>query len=115
MERLQSHFGMADTNSDGAVSRAEFKAYRAKQWSRLDRNGDGFLSQDDLPGFLQSRWNGDRAAAMRRDYDQNRDGRISHDEYVNGPAPAFDRADSDANNLVTRAEMDAAAKRELRQ
>lgn len=113
LEHLQAHFGSADSNRDGAVSRGEFAAYRATQWSRLDRNEDGFLSQADLPRVLQARWNGARATEMRRYYDADHDGRVSRQEYLSGPTPAFDRADTNNDNVVTKAEMNAAARREI--
>lgn len=114
LAQLRLHFGAADADADGTVSRAEFVAYRARQWPRLDRNGDGFISRADLPRFLQSRWDGERAAEMRRNYDHDQDGRIAQQEYLAGPTPAFDRADGNHDGIVTRTEMSAAAAREGR-
>ncbi|WP_198519270.1 EF-hand domain-containing protein [Novosphingobium kunmingense] len=114
LRQLQERFGDADGNRDGAVSRAEFVAYRAAQWSRLDRNDDGFLSPADLPGFLQSRWNGERASELRRNYDRDQDGRVSRQEFLTGPTPAFNRADTNGNDLVSRAELDAAVAQDLK-
>lgn len=39
----------ADTDGNGQVSKAEMKAAADKLFTRLDRNGDGVLSIDDLP------------------------------------------------------------------
>lgn len=37
-----------DTNKDGEVSRAEFDG-PARHFRRLDRNNDGFLTEDEAP------------------------------------------------------------------
>ena len=39
----------ADANRDGAVSRAEFVDARRARFSQMDRNGDGYFSDDDVP------------------------------------------------------------------
>ena len=102
IERLRQ----ADTNHDGMISRAEFQAERTSQWQRFDRNGDGYFSQSDLPRFAQSRWNGEKLTELRRQFDANRDGRISRAEFIGGPSPIFDAADIDGNDLVSRAEQE---------
>ncbi|MBB3859571.1 Ca2+-binding EF-hand superfamily protein [Novosphingobium hassiacum] len=104
MERLRA----ADTNKDGAITRQELLAHRVKEWPRLDRNGDGFFSKDDLPGFAKDRWDNGRLVTMRQTYDTNRDGRISRTEFTSGPTPAYDLADSNRDNRVTEAEIKAA-------
>jgi len=39
----------ADTNLDGRVSRAEFQEAADRRFKRLDHNGDGKITQDELP------------------------------------------------------------------
>jgi Ca2+-binding EF-hand superfamily protein len=39
-----------DTNGDGRVSEAEYVAYMSQGFYRLDRNHDGVLESDELPG-----------------------------------------------------------------
>lgn len=99
----------ADVNHDGKVSRAELVSYRTTQWSRFDRNEDGFFSRDDLPGFVQDRWNGEKLVQLRRAYDRNGDDRISRTEFVSGPTPAFDAADTNGDGLVGQRELKAFA------
>lgn len=101
----------ADANHDGVVTRAEFGAWRAGQWQRMDRNGDGYFTSDDLPTFVRDRWNSDRLVQLREDFDRNHDGRISRAEFVNGPMPGFDFADTDHDGKVTPAEVEAARTR----
>lgn len=101
LERLRA----ADSNKDGAITRQELLAHRGKEWPRLDRNGDGFFSKDDLPGFAKDRWDSGRLVTMRQTYDTSRDGRISRAEFTSGPTPAYDMADSNRDNRVTEAEI----------
>lgn len=108
---LVDQLRQADTNHDGAVTRAEFAAWRAGQWQRMDRNGDGYFSREDLPAPLRDRWDSSRLAKLRDDFDRNHDGRISRDEFVNGPTPGFDMADANHDGVVTEAELQAAEAR----
>jgi Ca2+-binding EF-hand superfamily protein len=73
----------------------------------MDRNGDGYFSKDDLPALARSRWDSDRLTQLRRDFDKNRDGRISRAEFVGGPMPMFEAADSNRDNQVSKAELQA--------
>jgi Ca2+-binding EF-hand superfamily protein len=43
-------FQAMDTNGDGRVSEVEYVAYMSQGFYRLDRNHDGILEQDELPG-----------------------------------------------------------------
>lgn len=97
----------ADLNQDGAISRAEVTQFRATQWQRLDRNGDGVFYSDDLPAFARGKWNSERLAAMRAQFDGNRDGRITRQEFVEGPTVAFDLGDANHDGLLTGTEMRA--------
>jgi Ca2+-binding EF-hand superfamily protein len=107
LERLME----ADAGHDGVVTRAEFRAWRAGQFGRFDRNGDGYIGRDDLPPFLASRWDGDRMVEMRNRFDTDHDGRISRKEFVDGPMIAYDMADADHDGRVTKAEAEAAMAR----
>ncbi|MGX7876569.1 hypothetical protein ACVDG5_031285 [Mesorhizobium sp. ORM6] len=37
-------------NHDGFIDRAELDAYFAKRFAKLDKNGDGVLTADEMPG-----------------------------------------------------------------
>jgi Ca2+-binding EF-hand superfamily protein len=45
-----SLFQAMDTHGDGHVSEAEYVAYMSQGFYRLDRNHDGVLESDELPG-----------------------------------------------------------------
>jgi hypothetical protein len=77
----------ADANHDGLVSRAEFHLWRQSQFLRIDRNGDGFLSREDVPALLSGRV-GPRLDALVEAFDTDGDHRVSRAEFVEGPTPA---------------------------
>jgi Ca2+-binding EF-hand superfamily protein len=103
----------ADANHDGKITKAELTQARDHLFSRLDRNGDGYLTQDDFQRRLLSRGAGaggdgsDRYAGMVAVLDKDGDGRISRTEFVNGPAKLFDRADTNHDGTVDGTELAA--------
>ncbi len=101
----------ADANHDGNITRAELISYRAANFARIDRNGDGFLTDDDIPYFLRGRNAPVDINALKAQFDANKDGKVSRDEFVNGPTLLFDRADANHDGILTRAELDAAISR----
>ncbi|HEX5461560.1 MAG TPA: EF-hand domain-containing protein [Steroidobacteraceae bacterium] len=102
-------FQAADANHDGTVTRAELIASRAGRFSKLDRNGDGYIDSDDLPKRLRRRQKAsDRIAALIAQFDKDGDGRISRDEFVNGPTLAFDRADTNHDGKLSPDELKGA-------
>ena len=54
-ERRAERFGDAD--GDGSITRAEYDAASADRFSKLDENGDGVISEDEMPS---RRWHGKR-------------------------------------------------------
>jgi hypothetical protein len=96
----------ADANHDGLVSRAEFHLWRQSQFLRIDRNGDGFLSREDVPALLSGRV-GPRLDALVEAFDTDGDHRVSRAEFVEGPTPGFDLADANHDGLVSKAEASA--------
>jgi Ca2+-binding EF-hand superfamily protein len=101
-------FDSADTNGDGVITREEFHAARERAFTRLDRNGDGYIDKDDAPSRPGERHAAkDRLAQLVAQLDKDGDGRISQAEFVDGPTPLFDRADTDHNGELSREEVAA--------
>lgn len=99
----------ADANRDGRVTRAEFLAARTAQFARFDRNNDAVLTlADSPPPFIAARLGVDFTALLKM-FDANKDGKVTRDEFVDGPTPAFDAADTDKNSVLDAAELKAAA------
>ncbi|QCB43671.1 hypothetical protein E5673_16720 [Sphingomonas sp. PAMC26645] len=98
-------FDTADTNGDAVVTRAEFIAARDASFNRIDRNGDGSISDADFTRI--ARFKPDVAKSLQdslKGADANGDGRITREELHAAPARAFDLADEDKNGSVSQAE-----------
>ncbi len=98
-----------DTDQDGVVSREEFDQ-RADPFARLDRNGDGVLSQEDKeggPGFGRPpRRTG--VASFVGLADADRDGAVSAEEwraYLDGLNSIFAELDQDGDGSVSSQEL----------
>jgi Ca2+-binding EF-hand superfamily protein len=102
-------FERADANNDGSVTREEFIAARGQQFTRIDRNSDGFLDSNDVPKRLAERRKQNGGGGMPGgQFDADGDGKVSKDEFINGPTLIFDRADTDKNNVLDAKELAAA-------
>lgn len=91
----------ADTDNDGAISRAEFMAQSDKRFARLDANGDGEISGDELPG----------RGRLLASTDTNKDGKISKAEYSAQAAARFAKMDTNGDGKITPDEMKAMGQR----
>jgi Ca2+-binding EF-hand superfamily protein len=106
--RLAAMFAMADTNHDGAVSRAEFDAARAARFEQLDADHNGVLSASEMP-----HWGGPQAAASGHGVrgDANNDGSVSRAEWDAESARMFARLDTNNDGSISPAEQQAAEER----
>jgi len=104
LQQVQANFDSIDVNGDQVISRAEFRNLKVARWSQIDRNGDGFLGEDDFPAAAAHRARTQLAEIAELDADG--DGRISRDEFVDGPAPLFDQADRNADGVLSRSEVE---------
>lgn len=104
--RGEGIFERADANNDNSVTREEFIAARGGQFAKLDRNSDGYIDSNDVPKRLaarrQQQGGGD---FMVGQFDADGDGKVSKEEFVNGPTLAFDRADANKDNVLDAKEL----------
>lgn len=106
---LIARMDQADANRDGAITRAELIDWRKANFSRFDRNRDGLLSDGDIPRLVMGTSIAAQFDELKTQFDINRDGRVTRDEFVGAPTLLFDAADTNRDNVLTRAERDAAA------
>ncbi len=102
--------GEADANHDGMVTKRELFAWRTANFTQFDRNADGVLTDDDIPLFVRSPSIGSHFKTMKAQFDRNRDSKVTRDEFVNVPTLLFDLSDADRDNVLTKTEINAAAK-----
>ncbi len=108
-----------DTNKDGTVTTEEWKTGQQARFKRLDTNGDGRLSQDELfartPAAGNSVLPTDRQAGRQSSYfqllDVDKDGSVTLTEFLAGTDRNFTRCDLDKNGRIDTAECRQALQR----
>lgn len=91
-----------DMNHDGAITRAEAQAARARMFDRLDADENGWLDRDER-GAVEA---GPRADAVNGG-DANNDGRVSRAEVMALPYTSFDQFDADSDGVISVEEIEA--------
>jgi Ca2+-binding EF-hand superfamily protein len=111
-----------DTNKDGVVDRAEWKAGQEARFKRLDTNGDGKLTQDELfartPAVGNSVLPSDRQVERQSSYfqrlDANKDGVVTLEEFMAQADRNFARCDVNKDGKTDTAECRQALQRSQR-
>ncbi len=122
-----------DTNKDGSVSRAEFDAERVARFKATDANKDGTVSEEEYVGEYSARLEKQLAASTDSEeakteerqrqirqahvrfgvLDTNKDQKMQQAEYDASGARAFAQQDDDKDGIVTLADTQATAARQL--
>jgi EF-hand domain pair/EF hand len=108
-----------DTNKDGVVDRAEWKAAQEARFKQLDANGDGKLTQDELfartPATGNSVLPTDRQAQRQSTYfqllDADKDGVVTFAEFMAQADRNFARCDLNKDGRIDTAECRQALQR----
>ena len=59
-QMLDRMFQDMDTDHDGKISKKEWMDFHEKQFKRIDKNGDGFITKDKVRADLKERMSADR-------------------------------------------------------
>ena len=105
-------FATLDADKDGKVTRAEITAARTARVTAADANSDGKLSVDEIAAMQMARMTqraNDRATRMVAELDVDGDGMLTVSELIVRPMPdrMFDRLDTDGDDAISQAEIDA--------
>lgn len=92
-----------DANHDGTYTCDEWKQYAARIFTLADKNSDGFLNKEEFKHL--GKFEPIFADADMDDFDENHDGRVSRQEFVNKPNPFFLRFDANGDCKVTPEEL----------
>jgi Ca2+-binding EF-hand superfamily protein len=97
-----------DSNKDGELTSAEWTAPR-QLFDRFDGDKDGKLTRTELQTGIEK----GKASGLIREpddflarHDKNKDGKVTREEFE-GPAEAFDRADTNGDGAITAADRPA--------
>ena len=108
-----------DTNKDGVIDRAEWKAAQEARFKRLDTNGDGKLTEDELfartPAAGNSVLPTDRQVQRQSSYfqllDADKDGVVTLSEFMAQALRNFERCDLNKDGRIDAAECRQALQR----
>lgn len=96
-----------DKDNDGKVSKEEFTG-PAEHFTRMDKNGDGFISADEVKPGNPPRLGGEGPQGMGqhffRKFDKDKDGKVSKEEFT-GRSDRFTGLDKNGDGFVTADEM----------
>lgn len=92
----QDHFASIDTDGNGEISKEEFEAHIAVEFTEKDKNADGQITADECGKFDMLNKDGD-------DF-------ISDEEFANGHNMMFEKMDKDASGTISKEEMEAQMK-----
>ena len=121
--RAESFVKHLDTAGNGYVTKDEYLAAAQNRFARMDSNGDGKLSPDELAsphdnhGGKQGKAGGVHAAFGQKYFDKldtNHDGVVSKDEFMAAASAKFAQFDTAGDGKVTAAEIESAPKTQER-
>ena len=90
-----------DADHDGKISKAEFDAESATMFKRMDKNSDGKIASDEMP-----KPRGDRFAGRLFDRaDTDHDGKVTKAEFTAAGDQMFQKLDKNGDGAIEKSEM----------
>ena len=106
-----------DANGDGKLAKSEIKGKLAKNFDKIDTDGDGFITRAELKKGQKSKkkkgkGSGSKSKPDFSTMDANGDGYLAKDE-IRGPLQRdFDKVDTNGDGLISKEELESAPKPE---
>jgi hypothetical protein len=95
----------SDANSDGVLTRQEFDTGRTALFARLDRDGNGQLTREEMHAMRGEHRGGRGGRGMHLEgADANNDGNITREEFMTHPTEMFDRLDANRDGVIAPSE-----------
>lgn len=108
LEKLRDILTESDANGDGRVTRREYDAHRAEMFAKLDRNGNGVVSEEDAPRIrIAKRKFTEKLEQVLAMADKNGDGMLSRAEWDNPERDVFALVDQDEDGTIILADLPA--------
>ena len=108
---------MMDRNEDGKLAKDEVEGPLTRDFSRIDTNEDGFITEAELQeaaphhnGRRRGRKNTATLTSVFKEMDTNKDKKIAKDEAKNQIAERFEEFDLDNDGFISKIEMGKALK-----
>lgn len=95
-------FTAIDADKDGAVSKAEYAAYRDVQFKRHDPNKDSVIGREEFLGMSRG---GGGAEARFKTLDKDGDGKVTKSEWDSDTESLFAGRDANKDGKLTPDEM----------
>lgn len=106
LEKVRNILTEADANGDGRVTRREYDAHRADIFAKLDRNGNGVVSEEDAPKIrIAKRKFTEKLEQVLAMADKNGDGKLARAEWDNPERDIFALIDQDEDGLIILADL----------
>ena len=96
---------LMDTDQNGQVSRDEFMRFMEGEFDSLDIDRSGELNPRELSYSRIGVRGGNQVVQLLRLMDKDRNGNVSHAEFMNFMAAEFNRLDVDRSGELTPAEL----------
>ena len=106
LEKVRSILTEADANGDGRVTRQEYDAHRADIFAKLDRNGNGVVSEEDAPKIrIAKKKFTEKLEQVLAMADKNGDGKLSRAEWDKPERDIFALIDQDEDGIIILADL----------